>query len=52
MKLSLLALVASLSFAVVPVASFAFDTGSLTPPLEFPQPAPEPVSQDRSGVDN
>ena len=51
MKTPLIVLVFALSLTTAPVLAQGFDMGSLTPTLDFPEPAPEPVSQDRSGVD-
>ncbi|MEO1140027.1 MAG: hypothetical protein AAFW87_11290 [Pseudomonadota bacterium] len=48
-------LVATLSVALALVAAPAFaqsvDMSSMTPVLIFPEPAPEPVTQDASGID-
>ncbi|MCR9113519.1 MAG: hypothetical protein NXH84_09610 [Rhodobacteraceae bacterium] len=34
-----------------PVVSHAFGTSGLFPPLTFPEPEPEPVTQDDGGID-
>ena len=51
MKKPLIALVVALSLSAAPVIAQSFDMGSLTPTLDFPEPSPEPVSKDRSGID-
>ena len=47
MKSPLIALALALSLAAAPGVAQNFDLGSLTPTLDFPEPAPEPVSQDK-----
>lgn len=51
MKTTVIAIVAAVSLSVSPVLAQSFDMGTLTPTLDFPKPAPEPVSQDTSGID-
>ena len=42
----------ALSVATTPAVAFGVDMGSVTPVLTFPEPAPEPVTQDQSGIDD
>ncbi|MFD1160614.1 hypothetical protein [Roseovarius aestuarii] len=51
MKNPLIAFVVALSLTASPVMAQSFDMGSLTPTLDFPEPNPEPVTQDRTGID-
>jgi hypothetical protein len=51
MKRSLIVLAMTLSTAVTPAFSLGIDVGSITPVLTFPQPAPEPVTQDNTGIE-
>ncbi|WP_299852415.1 hypothetical protein [uncultured Roseovarius sp.] len=50
MKNPLIALAVALSLTAAPVMAQSFDMGSLTPTLDFPEPKPEPVSKNNSGI--
>ena len=51
MKTSVIALVVALIFSNTPMMAQSFDLGSLTPTLDFPEPSPEPVTKEDSGID-
>ncbi len=51
MKQLSIALVLALSIAAAPAVSQGFYAGGLTPTLDFPEPAPKPVSKDTGGID-
>ena len=52
MKPSLLAFAVALSLTAAPVMAQGFYMGTLTPTLDFPEPTSEPVSKDRSTLNN
>lgn len=52
MKQFILIPVLALSALAAPVMAQNVDTSSLTPVLTFPEPAPEPVTQDAGGIDS
>jgi len=51
MKQLLLTTVIAFSTLSAPVMAMSIDTSSITPVLTFPEPAPDPVTQDTSGID-
>lgn len=51
MKPALTALALAVTLAASPVAAFGVDTGGLFPPLTYPAPAPQPVTQGTAGMD-
>ena len=46
-----IAVVLALSVTAAPVLAQSLSIGGLTPTLDFPEPAPEPVSKDVNGID-
>lgn len=50
MKHALTALALSFSLIAAPTLAFSFDISSITPTLTFPEPAPAPVTQGNSGI--
>ena len=52
MRTSLTAIALTLALSAVPVVAQAFDAGTLTPRIDFPEPVTEPVSKDRSDLDD
>lgn len=48
MKTPLIALAVALSLTAAPTLAQGFSVGSLTPTLDFPEPVSEPVSKDKS----
>ena len=51
MKHFLTPLALAFAVAVSPAAALTVDMNGLTPPLDFPKPAPEQPSQDVTGID-
>ncbi len=52
MKSSLTAIILALSLSAAPAMAQGFDIGTLTPTLDFPEPSSEPVSKDRSTLND
>ncbi len=50
MKHTLTALTLAFGIALVPAASMAFDLGSLTPNLTYPDQAAAPVTRDNTNI--
>ena len=51
MKPALTAFVLALTLAAAPAAALGVDTSGLFPPLTYPEPAPQPVTQGTAGMD-
>lgn len=51
MKQLLIPFFLALLVAAPQAQAFGMDMSSLTPVLTFPEPAPEPVTRDKSGID-
>lgn len=41
----------AVALVALPAAAQSFDISSVTPVLTFPEPAPEPVTQEASSID-
>ena len=51
MKTPVFALLFALAVTSVPTLALSFDLNPVTPTLDFPEPSPEPVSQDKTDLD-